>query len=99
MVSVDVDMCSSLPASCFQLPALIGFCFRLLSRRLPRSSAGSERQVAGGGLRHTLNLVPHPHVLFAFGLLKMKPRLTRLVSEAGGAPEIKRWRDGYVQRY
>src|SRR5436190_19225732 len=28
----------------------------------------------------TLKLVPHPHVLLALGLLKMKPRLTRLVS-------------------
>ena len=29
---------------------------------------------------YTLKELPHPHVLFAFGLLKMKPRLTRLVS-------------------
>ena len=29
---------------------------------------------------HTLNDVPQPHVLLAFGLLKTNPRLTRLVS-------------------
>ena len=29
---------------------------------------------------HTLNDVPHPQLDFAFGLLKMNPLLTRLVS-------------------
>jgi hypothetical protein len=30
--------------------------------------------------RYTENDVPQPHVLFACGLLKMKPLLTRLMS-------------------
>src|SRR5262249_61729278 len=41
---------------------------------------GARGLRAAGPERYTLKLVPHPHELFAFGLLKMNPLLTRLVS-------------------
>lgn len=53
----------------YQLPAA--------SNQLPAQKSGSRKLEAGS---YTLNEVPQPHDALAFGLLKMKPLLTRLVS-------------------
>ena len=49
----------------------------MASIQLPACGPGAGR---GSLTIHTLNEVPHPQLDLAFGLLKMKPLLTRLVS-------------------
>ena len=53
----------------------VDMCLQLSELSRPTCKVGPD-----SGRAYTLNDVPHPQLLFAFGLLKMNPLLTRLVS-------------------